>query len=900
MKYKLGTLVSASAVAFAYASIPAFAQEQPASAAGDAPVVEIVVTGSSIRGVAPVGAPVISLGQEEIQNQPAATTTDLLRQVPSVIATGASEAYGGSANNANANSTAGNGINLRGLGTEATLSLVNGRRLPAGGLLGQYFDPSIFPTVAIGRIEVMADGGSAIYGSDAVGGVVNILTRRKYEGGEFFVRQGFNADVQSIQAGGVIGKSWNSGNIMLAYEFFDRGDLKASDRALNTDDLRPYGGADLRLFASNPGNIQIGATRYAIPAGQNGSSLTPSQLIAGTANRESVYKGTSALPGQRRQSLFGSLHQDIAPGIELWSEGLFSYRSVDQLSGALTANLSVPQTNGYFVAPAGAVLPLCPASAGVPAGTRCETVNYSFYKDFGPRARDAFNRVWQIAGGFDAELGSNWKLSGYASLGQDDDSRTFYATNNRQLAAALADSNRATAFNPFGDGSFTNPATLSKILGFQTVASENRLSDFGLKLDGALFALPGGDVKIAVGGEYQRNRFFSYVRDNVATANVDTISFRPSTTRRTVKSAYGELFVPIVSDANGSPGLRELSLSAAVRHDNYSDFGGTTNPKFALSYKPFDSLTLRGTYGTSFRAPTLSDIDPNGLVILIEDFVSPTGPVRTLFVRGGRTGLGPETAKTWSLGFDFKPQSIPGLSASLTYFNVRYTDRIENPGNDRTALSTAAKEALLGSLVTRNPSAALVNSFLTLPQYTGVPEDPANIKALVDGRRSNVGKLNTSGLEGTLQYAFDTGFGQVNMGATGSYVFNFKKSIFPTQSPVDIVDTFGNPVDFRMRANLGVTKDGFTGILYGNYYDGYTNDSIAPAKHINSYTTFDLSLRYTFKLEGMLKGITLSADVQNLFDRDPPVVVNPTPLAFDPQAASILGRFFTVGVRAAF
>ena len=881
------------------------AAAEAASADTDEKTADIVVTGTSIRGVAPVGAPVLALTQAEIQLQPTTTTTELLRNVPAVIGTGANEAYGGSANNSNANITGGNGINLRGLGTEATLTLLNGRRLPPAGVQGQYFDPSVFATSAIGRLEVMPDGGSAVYGSDAVGGVVNIMTRRGFDGAEAYVRQGFNEDVQSIQAGAVIGRKWNGGSAMLAYEFLDRGDLKASDRALYTDDLRGFGGTDLRLFTASPGNIQIGSTRYPIPAGQNGSALTPGQLLPASAsnpaNRESVYRGTSAVPGQRRHSVIGTIRQEIAPGIELWTEGFYAHRQLDQTIGAVTANLSVPSTNGYFVAPAGAVLPACPVSAGVPLGTRCETVNYSFYNDFGPRVRDAFQEVWQVAVGFDAKLGGSWSLSGYGSHGRDTEERTQYSLNNAQLAIALRDPNRATAFNPFGAGSFTNPATLTRILGSSFVGTKSDLTDFVLKLDGTLVTLPGGDLKVAVGAEYQRHKFRYNTLDNVATPDTSTFSEVLAVPKRSVKSVYSELFVPLVGSGNAIPGVQELSLSAALRYDKYSDFGSTTNPKLAMRYVPVKGLTLRGTYGKSYRAPTLSDINPATVVVTVEDFVDPTSPTgltHTMFLRGGNSNLGPERATIWSAGADFEPSFLPALSLSLTYFNVDYRDRIEAPGNDRTAL-TAARAPLLGNLITRNPSVALVQSFLNTPQYTGAPENPANILAIVDGRKVNVGRLKTSGIEGVAQYSTGVGFGRVNAGVSGTYVFNFKRSVLPTLPLVDVADTFGNPVKFRLRGNLGLTSGGFSGNIFVNHSGGYRNDTVTPVQRVGSYTTVDLGLRYTVNSRATLaKDITFSIDVQNLLDRAPPIVPNPTPLAYDPQVASLVGRFFTVGVRA--
>lgn len=899
-------MLGISVASIALSAAPTFAQNaEPQQSEADN-TESIVVTGTSIRGVAPVGAPVLGISQQEIQLQPTSTTTELLRQVPAVLSLGASEGYVGEANSANANITGGNGINLRGLGTAATLTLLNGRRLPSSGVQGQYFDPSVFATTGIGRIEVMADGGSAIYGSDAVGGVVNILTRRNYSGAEAYVRQGFADGLDSTEAGAIVGTRWSGGGAMLSYEYQNRSALMASSRALQTDDLRPYGGADLRLNTSSPGNIRVGTTLYPIPAGQDGTNLSSSALLPASAanpvNLESRYKDTTAVPGQERHSVLGRIDQDLAPGISAWVEGFYAHRRSEDIIGAATATLTVPSSNAFFVAPAGVTLPACGANVGAPAGSVCETILYSFSNDLGPRVRDAFSEVYQIATGFEVELGGSWALSAYASYGQDIESRTQYTINNAQLAAALRDSNSATAFNPFGDQGATNPATLARIRGAQTVATRAQLADFNVKLDGSLFSLPGGDVRVAVGGEYQSHKWRYWVLDSARTATADTFAETLSFGDRDVKSVYVEGFVPIVGAGNAMPGIEELSLSAAVRHDDYSDFGSTTNPKFALSYVPVNGLTLRATYGTSFRAPTLSDIDPANIVTFIENFVDPTaagGTTRTLFVRGSNTtDLGPEEATIWSLGVDLAPVAVPGLRMSFTYFNVDYSNRIESPGSNRSAL-TSSLEPLLGDLVIRNPSTALVQMFMDMPGFSSPPEDPANIRAIVDGRKVNVGRVKTDGIEGSINYQMDVGGGTVSAGLIGAYFLSFKQAIFPTAPILDVVNTFGNPLQFRMRGNLGYSTDDFSVAAYANYSGGYRNNTVTPIVNVPSYTTFDLGLRKRLN-PGMLSlnEIEVSLDIQNLFDREPPLVLTPSPLPYDGQVASLFGRYIKVGLRA--
>src|SRR5690606_18792972 len=217
---------SVSALALISASVlpgAAFAQDGGEGKAEAEPSeTAIIVTGSRIRGIEPTGSPVIGLSREEMELSAAATTTELLSELPQVFNLGANDASFTSANNQNANRTFGTGINLRGLGTESTLTLVDSRRVPGAGTMGQYFDPSVIPTAAIARLEVLADGSSGIYGSDAVGGVVNIILRKDLDGADLGGRVKFADGMTEYQLGGAIGTVWDTGSIMVAGEYTDR------------------------------------------------------------------------------------------------------------------------------------------------------------------------------------------------------------------------------------------------------------------------------------------------------------------------------------------------------------------------------------------------------------------------------------------------------------------------------------------------------------------------------------------------------------------------------------------------------------------------------------------------------------------------------------------------------
>ncbi|WP_066793754.1 TonB-dependent receptor plug domain-containing protein [Sphingomonas soli] len=873
-----------TADADAVAAPSAAEQEEPALDSG-----EILVTGTRIKGVAPAGSPIISIGQEAIQATGATNATEVLRQLPQVFNLGADDSRLNTNQGANGNISSGSAINLRGLGTDATLVLLNGRRLPIANNVGATsgsggFDPTVIPTAAIGSAEVMPDGGSAIYGSEAVGGVVNMFLRNPFDGAEFSARYGFADGFDQKTVTGALGKTWDTGGIMFAFDVSLRDNLEASKRAQFTDNFALYGGVDRRINNSNPGTIQVGNVFYAIPTGQNGVGLTAARLIAGTTNKTGVNEGADILPEQRRRAAAINFNQDIADGVRFNFQGFYSNRRAIRAQGvaAFAVNLTVPRTNAFFVHPTN------PAAANV-------SVLYDFSADYGPVVRDGRVTAGFGVASIDADLWGDWSGSVYASYGRDRERTLTNAINSAQLAAALADPNPATAFNPFGDGSFTPRATLDKIAARTDFVRQFTHKNAGASLSGSLFHLPAGPVKIAVGADYQHVELYSANRPNTGTANNTLFQETVIVPTRSIKSGYAELYVPVFGAGNSMPGLRELSLSLAARHDSYSDVGSTTNPKFGIVWKPTDDLKIRGSYGTSFKAPAPIPA-VNVLSISLQNFVdptSPTGTTRTLWVRSGQEGLRPETATTWSAGFDLKPSWLPGSELSVTYFNVDYRDRIAAPGNDTSPLT---KAALLTDYIIRNPSAALVTSYLSRPEYTGVQENPANILAIVDGRPKNIGQLQTDGLEFNARYGWGT---NTNWHIAGSavYTFNYKQKFTRTDPLVDFSGRINYPVKFQGRAEAGWASGGFSATGVANFVSSYTNDSVAPVQKIPAYATFDLALRYD--ASALVKGLTLMVDASNVFDSAPPVVFNGT-LAFDPEKASLVGRLIQVGARIKF
>lgn len=547
---KFAALAATSALVLAAPALGQTAQPvtDPVQAAGgDTPASEIIVTGSRIRGVAPVGSNVIGITADTIQREPVTSTSDLLRRVPQVVSLGANR-NGGSAQNGAANATRGAGINLRGLSTNATLLLYDGKRLPPQGTQGQYTDPSAIPAIALERVEVVADGASAIYGSDAIAGVVNFIPRRGFNGAEVRARAGIaDGGYSENQVAGVIGRKWDSGSAMLAGEVTHNDPLRGWDLDFYQDDNRYRGGRDLRVTNCNPGTITAGGKTYAIPAG-GVTQATAGSLVAGTTNKCFYNTLDTVIPEQTRYSVTGNIRQDLTPGIHLFADGLFSYRK-GTIAGINTINATVTSANPFFVAPA--------------PGITSETVAFSLVPVIGPDFNPYWGRTWNLSAGASADLFADWKATAYYAHGESADvADRRLGINGAALTAALNDTNPATAFNVFGGGN--NPATIAKIRdNLFIITGRTKLDVVNGQVDGTLAELPGGGLKLAAGAEWRKEYTFTDLTTGQASGTQKSVADAGS---RTVKAVFGELFVPLFGSANAVPGFQELSLSLAGRY----------------------------------------------------------------------------------------------------------------------------------------------------------------------------------------------------------------------------------------------------------------------------------------------------------------------------------------------
>jgi outer membrane receptor protein involved in Fe transport len=863
----------------AYQSSLAWAQSATAESPGSkkedvTDLEEVVVTGSHIRGAEVAGSKVILISREQIDASGYGRVEDVLATVTQNF--NRANAAVSQPEHAFFNLNHGAEVQLRGLGVGTTLTLVNGQRQGASGYQGQFTDVSTIPVSAIERIEILPEGTAALYGSDAIGGVVNIILRRNFEGIEARVRgSATDSDTTERSAALLLGHAGPRGNVLVGFQFNDSDALRCSARAYcaANADFRRFGGTDLRGFASNPGTIldpKTLAPIAAIPHGQDGTQLTAGQLVPGAANYTDNVTNNDILPKQIMRSAFVSTSYKVTEQWEISADGRYSSRDFRFTYPVPPGDFLVPATNAFN-------------HLGGPV-----LVAYDFSRDFGPVLDTGPTKSYFGSAAVKGVLPKGWQINlagAYAKASAEYFDANF-TLNYTAIDAALASSDPATALNLFGDGSHTSPAALAALraqnvtyddLNVFTTASANVIAD------GPILNWRAGVIRLAVGGEFRHEH----------SAGIN-ISENPEDRGRLIRSGFFELAVPMMGPHGGSAANR-LDLSLAGRYDSYSDVGSTFNPKVGFSWRPLALIKLRGNWGTSFRAPPFfwSNRDQVGdsSIADVVDPRSPTGYTRALVLVGPLPDLKPETARAWTAGVDLTPRAIPNLSLSLTYFDIDYQGKIQHAGPDTVFFLT--QEAQLTPLITRNPTQAQIDAVcIKPPLFGGGCNQP--IAAILDGRWRNLASLKTRGVDAALDYLLHTTWGKVSASLNGTYMSDLKQQIGPTAAVVDLVNTVGNPPSLRLVGNLSWSLRGWTVQSTVNYTGAYRDPGSAPARKVDSWTTVDLNIGYRVDGgSGWLANTQANLGIINVFDQRPPFVNQFDPsgtFGYDPASATLLGR----------
>lgn len=1023
----LGILVLGAGVALAQNATQSSSQSTTSSAApaqeasgptnsqssnqGTEPLQEVVVTatGTNIAGITPVGSESLQISRSDILQSGLTDLNSVLQQLPQISEVapagvlnyreGGTVAYGGDL-------TQGNSVNLRGLGPQATLVLVDGHRVTPTGTAGVFTDANQLPLSAISNIEILEDGNSAIYGSDAVAGVVNYQIRKDLNGVEISPRQtwtdGYDENGVSVTGG----HTWDSfgplgqGNFMVSVDYDHRDPMPNSASPYTQDNLTQFGGVNNLIRGSS---VTTGAINGGVGPGQPGSTpnydgggpialpgalsnvawcdtyvaASPTPCVSSTylyrglpsnpTGATPTYAQTSAQPtladdpwlqgdylGRMwRYQVAAFYNQDINPLLSIFFEGFWTKRDTwtgqSQWSSDLTPVITVNPGSPYYITP--------PAPAGGPM-----TIDYSpAAHGIPPYYTDNPDTNWTAITGGTAKLGAGWLADLSITVGRDRTCGICEIGDNMD-SGALQYAVDQGEINPLSSAPLT-PQQLALIMGTNIQLSEMGIEDYVLKFNGPLFDLPGGPLKLAVGGEFQHNT------ENIAnganrtdepqdgiqeSAAPPPVGFEgigcyaplpcPPRTEpdqfawdningnsRRISSAFTELYVPIVGDGNSVPLVKSLTLDAAERYDEYSDFGSTENPKLSLTWAVDQDVSFRGSWGTSFIAPSLVDTNPFVFSVkaYVPDFPNLTGipsipgiPVapgvsltNVGFLLGDNPDLQPEHAHTYSVGLDLTPHWVKHLKISTTYFNIHYTNEIFSPPLFPDVLLSSSFYNLYSSLVhpVHNPADCSATNpdydpallpFINAVGIYGIvtPAELCSMNVWIDERDTNIGSLTEGGFDFNVSYNFDTPIGTWMLGANATRVVTEKLAQVATEAQTSILGSLASEglVPWRSRASVGWSKGPLNATLFMNYTGNYRNDSPLegqPWTEIPSWVTWDLNLAFNFNAlanPGMFQDAGISLSFQNLFARNPPLVLTAVGGAFDANNANIYGRIMTL------
>jgi len=976
-------LSGACATAFVMTGATSFAQEGADTDDENSRTLDkVVVTGTNIRGAEVVGSATKSISTEELFDSGRVTAGDFLRELPENFAGGVGIAdeqqSGQDSGAAQANLTGGQGVNLRGLGALSTLVLINGRRAPGSGQFGDFVDIANIPTGAISQVEILKDGASAVYGSDAVGGVVNFILKRNGDTPLTTFRAG-----AATQGGGneyLVSHeqpfNWSSGSAILVGEYYSRASVStiSRDPYSNGSDFSALGGVDWQFYTgrySPATNIFLGGqggsvgspVGASVPAGSN-DNLTNAELNFATGpngNSFNVFDASDIIPKSERFSLYGAFDQDVTDSITLFGDARYTERTADYDLGYYTqVARSLPTTSPFYINDIDPSLtngfnPRDPFALGsIPFGTVI---------DDRPMTRESSVESIGATLGARFDIYSDWTLETVATYARDDQQRIERQPRGANLRpdflfCALVGPNGPCAgtdaipWNPFSTDPLSD-AQLQQYFGFEDLTFDSEVTELSAKVDGTAFSLPAGDVKFAIGADFRNEGIEGFLREN--TINIAPTEGEYTRTERDAIALFAEVLVPV---------HERLDISLAGRYEEFdADYGSQYddfNPKVGVNFRPVDDLLIRGSWGTSFHAPPMrfENDDPqpvpggNAAFILPASRFGPcdstllnfNGIIGTpgtageqcsfsLIVNSGGAGPGvlePEQAETWSLGFEYTPESVPGLTVGLNYFDIEVTDRIQRIQSGTLNQILAEFFATNGggafrSALILNPSEAEAQAIIDSGKFLGTFGPPlansaADIQLIVNATQINIAALQETGFDFNASYEWDTGNVDWRAFVNGTYLTSYETQAAPTLDFIDQLgkySSFGSPVALRSRQGISAASGPWNGTLTVNYVDDYecaagscfvpdatTGAPVSNANpvSIDSWITADLNVGYDLSSlgYGFAEGTRVALTVTNLFDEDAPFIDGGTgaadnlPSAYDPNNHTIIGR--TVGV----
>jgi outer membrane receptor protein involved in Fe transport len=912
-------------------------------------VEEVLVTGSRIVRkdfVAP--SPVQTVDSERITLQGTINTEQLLNQLPQVVP--------GLTNTSNNPGDGTASVDLRGLGSQRTLVLVNGKRMVPTGQDGTV-DINNIPAALIERVEVVTGGASAVYGSDAVAGVVNFIMKTDFEGVQFDSRYSLTEenDGDRYDLSLTMGANFDGGrgNATFFVGYTDREDVFAGDRGFSETALGDAIGDDPYLYpfgsSGIPGTLVFGTANF--PDGTTNSSgarFNPD----GTA---SPYNGATdsynfspvnylQLP-QERYTMNANIRYDLNDKITAYGEGLFVETTVPQQLAPTPAQLlgvNFAYADSPFLSDQAKQMFAASFDEDGDGVAEISRLRRRLVEN-DVRFANNDRTVTRFIVGLKGDLGDSWQWDVYYNWGKvkTNERLTGDAAGSR-LTAALNTVDGVTCIDPLTGGAIGGGCVPANIWGEGNISPEaidyiqvgaTNTTDyeqvyFGGTMTGTVFELPAGDVGVAFGAEY-RDEKSAFTPDEFL-ASGDVLGFNsgePTVGEFDVTEVFGEINVPILADV---PFASYLGVNGAYRYSDYSTVGTVSSFAYGAEWAPISDLRFRGQFQRAVRAPNIVELfqgsangfpsfqDPcaGGVTGALRDFCVQTGipasridtfeeadsQVEATF--GGNPDLSEEESDTITFGFVYQPEWLSGLSLTLDYYQIEIDGAIDVAGGGVNNLIALCYQSLNASsefcqAITRDANGDIIN---------------------VNALNANIAEFTTEGIDLQVQYAWDLGFGLGGDGSTltlqaiGNHTMENSFVPAPGQPQRDCEGRFGSPCgqtlvgtaipENKWDTSLTWASGPMSVFLQWSWIDEVTDTRIddgtpantLPVPELDSISYWNLSGRYSFN-----DMIDLTLGVENLFDEDPPKYGDQSVQSnTDPSTYDVLGRRYWAGLTVRF
>lgn len=831
-------------------------------------------------------SPIDIITGHELRISGSQSVAEFLRFIPAVSGNSTSTAI---SNGGDGTAT----VTLRGLPANNTLVLLNGIRINAQGLNGDSVDLNSIPSAAVDRIEILKDGASATYGTDAIAGVINIVLKKEYDGFQLeqYYGSSYKNDLETASTHLLWGKSGDKGAFLISAQHFDQNGIFSRERSVSANaDGRPQGGVEERSTATPNSRITLndGSTVTLDEATIN--TPTPRYRDATKDDLFNFFSQTSTISPSLRQSVFLSGHLALSDTSTL---------SLDASYNKTKATITLAST------------PIFTAFESEPITVSRDNIFNPFGEDITdvrrrvlelpPRQQENTSEAKRISITLDGLLNEAvWKINGNWSRTSARESVANLLSLPR-TAQALGpssncpgtDLNGCQPLDLFGPLGSINEQQLAFIRSSSSNRGVTSLKGITGSINDSIFELPAGPIQAAVGFDIRREKIESVpTGENALSENIGNPLGSETVGSRSIYEVFLETHLPIIKYR---PGVYSFDIEAALRHSKYSDFGNNTSPKFGIRYRPAANVLIRSTYSEGFRAPSLGElfagdfqsqlplVDPCSTLVSIASLpgcIGQTDDTRTQYLTTflGEPNLAPETSRSYNIGIVWTPRFNKDLHISIDQFNIDQRNIVSSDAQlilDRNALFGDFSD-----LVVRDTNGEITNLFSPF---------------------INIGERKISGIDTTIRYIYKfKNKGYLNYTLNTSYLQEYAFKLDSNSPFENLAGTFedaaneGSGALPKWKANTGVFFA--YKIFEFNYSINYissVSEEIPRSRTnerrtISSWVTHDTQA--TFKL-GKRKNIKLTFGADNIFNKAPPFSAAAFNDNYDGRTYDIRGQF---------